>query len=102
MTKQTRTRIPEGNARVNNVAIGVSHIMVPVELTAENGAKAALVGEFYEKITMYCPHCTEGMIDGDVCEECDGAGEYALGVAVSWPTIKEIWKKAIEVVGETE
>lgn len=47
--------------------------VVPRRLTAENGAKAALMGEFHEM-----------------------AG--SVRVSVSWPTIKEIWAKAVDVV----
>lgn len=40
-------------------------ILMPRELTAENGAKAILIGEFSETIELRCPEC-----DGDD-KECD-------------------------------
>ena len=32
-------------------------VMMPRELTAENGAKALLIGEFEESIILPCPRC---------------------------------------------
>jgi hypothetical protein len=53
-----------------------NHVIVPAELTAENGAKHALIGEFNERVEMS---------DGHVST-----------VSVSWTTIKEIWKAAVQ------
>lgn len=53
--------------------------MLPRELTAENGAKAALIGEFFE-VFEYVDE------EGDECE---------AHVQVSWSTIKAIWKAAV-------
>ncbi len=76
--------------------------LVPVKLTAENGAKAALMGEFSENVILSCPGCDgEGFIDGEPCEECGAVGEYCVSFTVSWTTIKAIWEKAILVVGES-
>lgn len=50
-----------------------THAVVPRRLTAENGAKAALMGEFFEE-------------------------RAGTKTEVSWTTIKEIWAKAIDVV----
>lgn len=61
-------------------------VILPKELTAENGAKALLIGEFREEI--------------EVCGCLDGSGEdqemQALSVPVSWTTIKEIYKMIVE------
>lgn len=51
-------------------------VRVPRELTAENGAKAALMGEFFETIT-------------------DSRGNR-IPTAISWTTIKAIYKAAID------
>lgn len=81
-----------------------SHHM-PVSLTAENGAKALLSGEFYEHFEMQCPQCGgAGSIEDEFefgdeeisCDHCDGYGEYTVRVPVSWTTIKEIYKKIVE------
>jgi hypothetical protein len=68
---------------------------LPNQLTAENGAKGALIGEFFEEIEILveCPD------EGDDCEEedCDGTHHTITHkVPVSWTTIKAIWKSAVE------
>lgn len=65
-------------------------VEVPRELTAENGAKAALMGEFSVTSIHQCPDCI-----GDDCEDCGGEGAYRFHAPVSWPTIKDIYKAAI-------
>lgn len=67
--------------------------VVPRELTAENGAKAALMGEFNEEINSHCLDC-----GGGGCEICGDNGFISLSVPVRWPTIKAIYRKAIETV----
>lgn len=79
-------------------------VMMPRELTAENGAKALLIGELYSDITCACEGCdasgfAHGNIDGEICEECTGAGSYTMRVPVSWSTIKEIYAKAVQHLG---
>lgn len=66
--------------------------LVPVDLTAENGAKASLIGEFTEVKYINCPEC----FGDDWCEGCDGSGRIKVEVPVTWTTIKAIWKKGIE------
>lgn len=56
------------------IEIDESMVVVPRRLTAENGAKAALSGEFHET----------DFRGSDIC--------------VSWTTIKDIWRTAIDVV----
>ena len=67
------------------------HFLMPKSLTAENGAKAALMGEFHEIIKLDCHEC-----HGEGCDECDGVGSFNQPVNISWPTIKEIYAKAVE------
>jgi hypothetical protein len=55
------------------------HVVMPRELTAENGAKSLLVGEFKEQFEAY---------DSE-------EGEYVVDVIVSWTTIKDIYKKIV-------
>lgn len=71
--------------------------LVPTELTAENGAKAVLMGEFFEEQIIDCPDCDGFHDDGDPCETCSD-GTVTQRIPVSWTTIKAIWKKALEVV----
>lgn len=67
---------------------------MPKELTAENGAKGLLSGEFFEEIKVPCIECyADDGVDDD-CLECFGSGELSHKVLVSWTTIKEIYAKA--------
>ncbi|MGK3370720.1 hypothetical protein [Citrobacter youngae] len=66
--------------------------LVPKRLTAENGAKGVLSGEFSETKFINCPEC----FGDDECETCDGSGRIEITVPVTWTTIKEIWAKGIE------
>ena len=68
------------------------YVMVPMRLTAENGAKGALSGEFSETKFVNCPEC----FGDDECETCDGSGRIEITVPVTWTTIKEIWVKGVE------
>lgn len=76
----------------NSPVIPDGYVVVPERLTAENGAKSALVGEFSETKFINCPECFG---DGD-CETCDGCGSIKISVPVSWTNIKAIWAKGVE------
>lgn len=69
-----------------------SYVMVPMRLTAENGAKGALSGEFSETKFVNCPEC----FGDEECETCDGSGKIEITVPVTWTTIKAIWAKGVE------
>ena len=75
-------------------------ILLPTELTAENGAKVALIGEFVEEINVDCAECggdgEDPMAEDLRCWACDGAGMYVRSVDVSWTTIKAIYAAAVE------
>ena len=71
-------------------------IMMPKALTADNGAKAALSGEFFEAVEHGCTDC---LGEDDDCEICSGTGVYTESVAISWTNIKAIYKKAVELLG---
>lgn len=68
------------------------YALVPCKLTAENGAKSCMIGEFTEQTEITCPEC----FGDDECETCDGSGMIEVTVPVSWTTIKDIWAKGIE------
>lgn len=68
------------------------YALVPCKLTAENGAKSCMIGEFTEQTEISCPEC----FGDDECETCDGSGMIEVTVPVSWTTIKDIWSKGIE------
>lgn len=68
------------------------YVLVPNRLTAENGAKCVLSGEFSETKFINCPEC----FGDDECETCDGSGRIEITVPVTWTTIKAIWAKGVE------
>ena len=76
----------------NSPVIPDGYVMVPMRLTAENGAKGALSGEFSETKFVNCPEC----FGDDECDTCDGSGRIEITVPVTWTTIKEIWAKGVE------
>ena len=67
-----------------NAAVKSVKNNLPEELTAENGAKGFLSGEFFEEFEVY-----------------DDDGEaHIQKVPVSWTTIKDIYKKIVKYYGE--
>ena len=66
------------------------NVVMPKELTAENGGKYIFMGEFKETIPMRCPECYD-LDDDDECEECD----HSMNVAIEWDTIKQIYALAV-------
>jgi len=83
-------KLQEAEARAEN--------KMPLELTAENGAKALLIGEFKESFRMICPVCNgeESLPDEENCRTCDSKELEDLEVMVSWTNIKEIYKMAVK------
>lgn len=80
----------------NSPAIPDAWQLVPKRLTAENGAKGALSGEFSETKFINCPEC----FGDEDCETCDGSGRIEIIVPVTWSTIKAIWAKGVEHFSE--
>ena len=72
-------------------------VMMPRKLTAENGAKSLMIGEFSEVVEVTCSACDQ---DDEECDVCDGSGFYMQKVPVSWSTIKYIYARAVEHLGE--
>ena len=73
--------------------------VMPKELTAENGAKFLLSGEFYVTTTSLCPACKDS--DDIVnCSCCEGVGEIEERACISWTTIKEIYAMAVKHLAE--
>lgn len=69
-------------------------VTLPRKLTAENGAKALLMGEFFEERKFECQECS-GDIDSISCCTCDGFGMVIERIDVSWTTIKAIYDKIV-------
>ncbi|MBE0114579.1 hypothetical protein FOT85_22650 [Klebsiella michiganensis] len=75
----------------NSPVIPEGYVMVPKKLTAENGAKSVLIGEFNLEYTLTCHECF-----GDGCDDCSGEGTWTNTIPIDWTTIKAIWAKAVE------
>lgn len=93
---QTHVKQPASNGQsfgnseqLNSPAVPDGWIMVPKRLTAENGAKAALIGEFNLEYSLTCHECF-----GQGCDDCSGEGAWTNTIPVDWTTIKDIWAKA--------
>lgn len=65
--------------------------IMPLTLTAANGAKGALSGEFKVSRTVRCHEC-----DGEGCDDCGDAGEFEEEITVPWDTIKDIYRAAVD------
>ena len=74
-------------------------VLMPKELTAENGAKGLLRGEFKGSIQLPCPECYADEDTNYECDICSGSGHYFQVVYVSWATIKEIYAMAVKEFG---
>ncbi len=68
--------------------------IMPTQLTAENGAKAALIGEFSTAYIGPCSLC-EDLEASEDCEECAGAGKSMKKKIIDWTTIKAIYSAAV-------
>ncbi len=98
----------QGWVRFTTVAAGAQHqgepvaaipdgyCLMPRRLTAENGAKALLLGEFKLKVTRECPECIDLEEPAEGCEICDGEGEYAQRPTIPWEQIKFIYSEAVK------
>jgi len=74
-------------------------ILMPRKLTAENGAKAELSGEFKIDVEHTCTACEWDGAQDD-CEVCAGKVQYMQTVIVPWDTIKEIYKASVKFLGK--
>ncbi|MGE8461870.1 MAG: hypothetical protein ACN6P0_12440 [Pseudomonas capeferrum] len=72
------------------------YCVMPRRLTAENGAKALLLGEFKLEVTQECPECRELDEPIEGCEICDGEGEYGQCHMIPWDKIKFIYSVAVK------
>lgn len=48
-----------------------------------------------------CHSCFDGCNRGD-CDECEGKGQITKRVPVEWTTIKEIYKRTVELLGKSQ
>ncbi|WP_430491671.1 Lar family restriction alleviation protein [Pseudomonas fulva] len=86
------------NSRAERAACSIpdGYCLMPRALTAENGAKALLLGEFKLEVTQECPECRELDEPQEGCEICDGEGEYGQRHVIPWDKIKFIYSAAVK------
>lgn len=92
--KKTLSASAEPSAPVMQIPEG--YCVMPRRLTAENGAKALLLGEFKLEVTQECPECAELEEPAEGCEICDGAGEYGQRHTIPWDKIQFIYSEAVK------
>lgn len=73
-------------------------VILPSELTAENGAKHLLIGGFYETVELECHECYYD--DDDDCDVCGGTGVCEQKVYIEWSTMKDIYDTIVKNMGE--
>jgi len=73
------------------------YVLMPVALTAENGAKSALSGNFKIHHKATCSGCYYDEADPE-CEVCGGDVEYTEIVTLDWTTIKEVYAESVELL----
>ncbi|ORL52876.1 hypothetical protein [Pseudomonas putida] len=87
---------PMTGSSVPAVSIPDGYCLMPRRLTAENGAKALMLGVFKLEVTRECPECLELDEPAEGCEICDGEGEYAQRHTIPWDQIKFIYSEAVK------
>lgn len=101
-TEQKETEATVGASELSDLlCTETATVMMPRELTAENGAKAALIGEFSVRLPEFCPECNDEEEPEDCmkCAICGGTGNVYRDVNVPWTVIKAIYRKAVETLG---
>jgi len=88
-------RLNAADQRIDELTIPDGYCIMPVRLTAENGAKGLLLGEFQLSVTQDCPECAELEEPSEFCNICDGEGEYGQQHTIPWDQIKFIYSKAV-------
>ena len=71
---------------------GTEYAVMPLELTAENGAKGALIGEFHE----LCEVANEWHDPDDE----DSVPSHTVQVPVRWTTIKAIYRRCVALLAK--
>lgn len=96
---ELRVFAPHELRQDGQVAVPEGFALMPRRLTAENGAKSLLIGEFSESTRVTCHECDGSGEDSEYdsgCVECGGEGTIEQKVAVEWDTIKRIYDMAVQ------
>ncbi|POY57381.1 hypothetical protein PB70LOC_03265 [Pectobacterium versatile] len=83
--------------KVNSPVIPDGYCIMPLKLTAENGAKGALAGEFHISHTVTCHEC-----GGEGCEDCNDQGSWEEKILIGWDTIKQIYQSAVDACSQPD
>ncbi len=89
-------RLNAADQRIDELTVPAGYCLMPTRLTAENGAKALLLGEFKLEVTSDCPECRDLEEPSEDCEICDGEGEYGQQHMIPWDQIKFIYSEAVK------
>ncbi|MNV29342.1 hypothetical protein D3C71_1205640 [compost metagenome] len=89
-------RLNAADQRIDELTVPAGYCMMPTRLTAENGAKALLLGEFKLEVTHDCPECVDLDEPSEGCEICDGEGGYGQQHMIPWDKIKFIYSEAVK------
>ncbi|MGL5599450.1 MAG: hypothetical protein ACRDD5_00940 [Silvania sp.] len=91
---QCRTAMLQGKAEpvCQPYTLPEGYCAMPKRLTAENGAKGALSGEFHVTHRIACQSC-----GGEGCEDCNEEGGWDGEIPIGWDTIKLIYGAAVEL-----
>lgn len=80
-----------GGNSAQPVTVPAGYVLMPMKLTAENGAKYALSGEFHVLHRVTCHEC-----GGEGCSDCDDDGWLEEKIMIGWDDIKDIYRAAVE------
>lgn len=84
--------ISSANAPVSpDSSVPEGYCIMPLKLTAANGAKGALSGEFHITRDVTCHEC-----GGEGCEDCSDRGSWEEEIPIGWDIIKLIYKAAVD------
>lgn len=83
--------------KVNSPELPDGYCIMPLKLTAENGAKGALSGEFHISRTVTCHEC-----GGEGCEDCNDQGSWEEKILIGWDTIKQIYQSAVDACSQPD
>ena len=77
-------------------------VLMPKELTAENGAKALLIGEFHVERQVPNPDYDSDLDDDGEGVDSDGEPEeFTEQIPIPWDTIKQIYAMAVQHLSES-
>ncbi|EOI6389850.1 hypothetical protein ACMU9O_000880 [Yersinia enterocolitica] len=83
------------SAANDKLKVPAGYCIMPESLTAENGAKGALSGEFFTETHITCQECGGDCDEDDPCKHCNDLGVQTVRTAIGWSTIKDIYKMAV-------